>query len=64
MNCGFAIHAIYPLTLTTYKYNELQVSCTTQKLNCKANYKTPFFFHNETTPWHLSVYNKCHSPRH
>jgi hypothetical protein len=28
----------------TYKYSELQVSFTTQKLSCKANYKTPIFF--------------------
>jgi hypothetical protein len=27
-----------------YKYNELQVSVASQKLNCKASYKTPFFF--------------------
>ncbi len=26
------------------KYSELQVSDATQKLSCKASYKTPFFF--------------------
>jgi hypothetical protein len=43
VSCNFAIHVICPLALTTYKYNELQVSSTTQKLSCKANCKTPFF---------------------
>jgi len=43
MSCNFAIHATCLLALTTYKYNELQVFSTTQKLSCKANYKTPFF---------------------
>jgi hypothetical protein len=43
MNCNFATYATCPLALTTYKYNELQVSSTTQKLSCKANYKTPLF---------------------
>jgi hypothetical protein len=32
------------IALTTYKYSELQVSNATQKLSCKANCKTPFFF--------------------
>jgi len=44
VNCNFTIHVICPLTLTTYKYNELQVCFTIQKLNCKANCKTPIFF--------------------
>jgi hypothetical protein len=39
-----AIHATCPLIFTTYKYSELQVSSTTQKLSCKASCKTPFFF--------------------
>jgi hypothetical protein len=42
VNCNFVIHAIYSLALTTYKYNELQVSSITQNLNCKVNCKTPF----------------------
>jgi hypothetical protein len=37
-------HATCLLTPTTYKYNELQVSFTTQKLSWKANCKTPIFF--------------------
>jgi hypothetical protein len=37
------IHATCLLTFTTHKYGELQVSSATQKLNCKANYETPFF---------------------
>jgi hypothetical protein len=41
---NFAIHATCLLAFTTYKYGELQVSNATQKLNCKANCKTPFFF--------------------
>jgi hypothetical protein len=28
------------------KYNELQLVIATQKLSCKANFKTPFFFHS------------------
>jgi hypothetical protein len=31
------------LALTTYKYDELQISFATQKLNCKASYKTLIF---------------------
>jgi hypothetical protein len=30
LNCNFAIHATYPLTLMVYKYNELQMSFATQ----------------------------------
>jgi hypothetical protein len=40
----FVTHATCPLAFMMYKYSELQVFSTTQKLNCKANYKTPFFF--------------------
>jgi predicted Zn-dependent protease len=36
-NC--TTHATYLLTLTTYKYSELQVSSITQKSSCKANCK-------------------------
>jgi hypothetical protein len=43
VNCNFATHATYPLTFMAYKYNELQVSSITQKLNCKASCKTLFF---------------------
>ncbi len=43
MSCNSAIHAICPLTLTTYKYIELQVSSIIQKLSCNVNCKTPFF---------------------
>ncbi len=38
-----ATHATCLLALMTYKYNELQVSSTTQKLSYKANCKTHFF---------------------
>jgi hypothetical protein len=31
------------VALTTYKYNEFQVSNATQELNCKAIAKHPFF---------------------
>jgi hypothetical protein len=48
VSCNFVIHATCPLVLTTYKYNELQVSFATQKLNCKANCKTPLFYHSAT----------------
>jgi hypothetical protein len=51
MNCtiymvsyNFATHAICLLALTTYKYSELEMSFTTQKLSYKASCKTPFFF--------------------
>ncbi len=43
INCNFATHGTCPLALTTYKYSELQMSSTIQKLSCKANYNTPFF---------------------
>ncbi len=43
MNCNAATHATCPLALMTYKYNELQMSSSTQKLSCKATCKTPLF---------------------
>jgi hypothetical protein len=43
VSCNFATHATCLLALTTYKYNELQVSSTTQKLSYKASCKTHFF---------------------
>ncbi len=43
MNCNFITHATCPLALTTYKYNELQVSSATQKLSYKASCKTLIF---------------------
>jgi hypothetical protein len=43
MSWNSTIHLIYPLALTTYKYNELQMSDATQKLSCKASCKTPIF---------------------
>jgi hypothetical protein len=48
MNCTvytwIVTHATCSLALTTYKYSELQMNPTTQKLNYKANCKTPLFF--------------------
>jgi hypothetical protein len=52
VKCKFAIHATCSLTLVAYEYNKLQVSSTTQKLNCKANCKTPSYFivlHQQTS---------------
>jgi hypothetical protein len=43
VNCNCAIHATCPLALMMYKYSELQMSCETQKLSCKASCKTLFF---------------------
>ncbi len=43
MSYNFVIHATCLLTLTTYKYNELQVSFAIQTLSCKVSYKTSFF---------------------
>ncbi len=43
-SCNFAIHATCSLTLMTYKFNELQMFFTIQKLSCKASCKTPFIF--------------------
>jgi hypothetical protein len=54
VNYNFTIHVTCLLTLTTYKYNELQVSSTTQKLSCKANCKTLFFLVMMACP-----YNTC-----
>jgi hypothetical protein len=48
---NFTIHATCSLTLTTYKYNELQMSSAIQKL--KANCKTPFF-RNACNGWVLT----------
>jgi hypothetical protein len=44
LSCNCVTHVICPLALMAYKYNELQMSFATQKLSCKANWKTPFFF--------------------
>ncbi len=43
MSCNSTMYATCSLAFATYKYNEFQVSDATQKLNCKASYKTPFF---------------------
>jgi hypothetical protein len=43
VSCNFATYVICPLALTTYKYNELEVSFAIQKLSCKANNKTTIF---------------------
>jgi hypothetical protein len=42
VSCNSTIHATCSLTFMAYKYYELQVSSTTQKLSCKAGCKTPF----------------------
>jgi hypothetical protein len=42
VNYNSTTHSICPLTFMAYKYNELQMSSTIQKLSCKASYKTPF----------------------
>jgi len=34
VNCNFATHPSCPLALTSYKYNEFQMSFVTQKCNC------------------------------
>lgn len=34
------------LALVTYEYSELQMSCETQKLNCKVSCKNILFFHS------------------
>jgi hypothetical protein len=44
VSCNFVTHASCLLKLMVYKYSELQVSDATQKLSCKASFKTPFFF--------------------
>jgi hypothetical protein len=44
VSCNFTTHATYLLALIAYKYNELQMFFATQKLSCKANCKTPFFY--------------------
>jgi hypothetical protein len=43
VSCNFATHVTCPLVFTTYKYNDLQISFATQKLNCKDSCKTFFF---------------------
>jgi hypothetical protein len=44
VSCNFAIHATCSLAFTVYKYNELIMFTTIQKLSCKASYKTPFLY--------------------
>ncbi len=48
MNCNFATREICLLAFMTYKYSKLQRSNAIQKLNYKANCKTPFF-HSDFT---------------
>jgi len=43
VNYNYAFHTICMLALMAYKNNELQMSSTTQKFNCKASCETPFF---------------------
>jgi len=47
VSCNVATHATCLLTLRTYKYSELQMSCGIQKLNCNDNCKNIHFFHTE-----------------
>jgi hypothetical protein len=43
VSCNFTTHAICPLKLIMYKYNELQAFVAIQKLRCKVSCKTPLF---------------------
>ncbi len=61
MNSNFVTHVTYLLEFTAYKYNELQVSIASQKMNCKVSYKTPFFHivfqkakHDQTTSGNIA----------
>ncbi len=47
VKCNFATHATCPLAFTTYKYNELQVSDVTQKLNYKPKLQNAPFPHSK-----------------
>ncbi len=47
VRCNFATHATCPLALTTYKYNELQVSDATQKLNYRPKSQNAPFSYSE-----------------
>ncbi len=47
MSCNSATHATCPLALMMYKYSELQMSSSIQKLNCKANLQNIPFSHSE-----------------
>ncbi len=49
MNCNSTTHGTCPLALMMYKHIELQMSSAIQKLSCKANCNTPFFFHSDCT---------------
>jgi len=64
MSCNSATHAICPLALVTYKYSELQMSSTPQKLNCKADYKTPIFLivNGVINKMHFLVCDQCERP--
>jgi len=66
VNCNFVTRATCLLKLTMYKYSELQVSVATQKLSCKANYKTPLFLIMNLAPqsycsfkWHVNIKLCC-----
>jgi hypothetical protein len=45
VSCNFTTHVTCMLTLMTYKYSELQMSCEIQKMNCKASCKIIPFLH-------------------
>jgi len=59
MSCNFATHGTCPLALMTYKHIELQMFSTIQKLNCKANCNTPFFFHSDCTKLFVCFWLTC-----
>jgi hypothetical protein len=46
MNYNFATHATCPLELMTYKYNELQVSIATHKIEFQGHLQNTYFFHS------------------
>ncbi len=56
MKCNFVIHETFPLTLTVYKYNELQLFGVIKKLSCQASCKTPFF-HSDIYQQHIFIMN-------
>ncbi len=58
MSHNFTSYAICLLTLTMYKYNELQMFDATQKLSYKASCKTTLFSHSDILLKHPTYIQK------
>jgi len=59
VSCNSATHAIRPLALKAYKYNELQNVLYNSKIELQCKLQNTFFSHNETMPKFVWIQKFC-----